>query len=240
MINTPTSAFPRLCQNIISSENIYNTNNYFYRYKNYSEVLKNSNIDSRCNEIIYVKLNALQHDVYIYSLLQSEVAYDNNFNSSELVKDFVSYIEKNKNEIQRDYSSLEKSYKFKLEFMYLLFKFPLFIILFYMMRKHLLKKNYTLFIMFKSVFYTILMTILISMYTLISNLIPSGVIKNIIKSSYEVEAHIIFYYILMIILLFTFGYIIEKYQTRYRNRLKNCKSNNISRVVLHKCDDKLK
>lgn len=240
IISSPSSVFPRLCQNIITAKDIYNTNNYFYQYKNYYDVDKSRNIDSRCNEIIYIKLNALQNDLYLDSLIKTKDIFNHNFKESSLVQDFVMYIENNKKQIIDENENLKRLYKLKLESIYLLFKIPLIIALFYMMRRHLLRRNYVLFITFKSVFYTIFITILISLYGLISNLMPKEFIKNIIKNSYELEVHTLFYYVLMLIILLTFGYIIEKYQARYRNRIKNCKSNNISRVVLHKCENKLK
>jgi len=240
MVNHPSSVFPRLCQNIISSKDIYNTSNYFYQYENFNSMRKDSTIDSRCNELIYSKLNALQSDLYIKSLIKLDDDYNKNFDSSILVNDFVNYIEQNKKQIQNDYISLDKLYKLKLESIYLLFKIPLFFILFYMMKKQLQRRNYTLFITFKSVFYAVFITIIISLYTMISNLVPEGLINKIIKSSYEAETHVILYYLLMVVLLFVFGFIIERYQSKYRNKSKNYKSNNISRVVLHKCEDKLK
>lgn len=238
-LDSPYLIIPKLCKNIISNEDILNTNNYFYHYKNYYSLVKSPIIDSRCNILIYDKLHSINADLYINSLVEKKNNYNINFNNTMLVRDFIEYINNHKIKILDDFISLQKFYNLKLELLYLLFNLPLFGVLFYMMRKYLLKTNYTLFITFKSVFYTIFINIVISIYNLISIVTPKGIIQIILDNSYKLEIHILFYYSLIILILIVFGYVIEKNQNRYKSKQKKCRSNNISRVVLHKCDDKI-
>lgn len=305
ILNTPISYFPRQCQNILLSNNVYDFNNYFYRYTTSS--IDKHKIDYRCNDIIYKKLKNVRENININVLIKKDsifdkkytfiktkikdlyykhgklilseydvLIYENNtlslnyelkeINDIKLEHDFYKkellsikkekrnlyesfkdstemvelrkYIKNNKSDIIQDYNNLLSKYELKKELTGIAFKIPPLIIVFFMMKKYLRRRNYILFCMFKSVFYSMSIPIVISILVFFYMLIPENLFTNFIIMLNEIEMHFLVYYFAIAIFLLTFGFLIEKLQLRQSRKLKNCKSNNISKVVLNKCTKK--
>ncbi|WP_083568716.1 zinc ribbon domain-containing protein [Arcobacter sp. LA11] len=160
---------------------------------------------------------------------QKEALYKS-FKESKSVKEFISFVKKNKSEIKKDLKELQKSYQLKKDLVTLAFLLPLLFLSFYMMRKYLYKEKYTLYVMFKNIFVVILIPTFFSLISLIYTFLPKVFIEKLLKFFYELEVPFIVYYIAIAIFVVIFGYIIVKLQNKYRNDINKFKSNSISKT----------
>lgn len=167
------------------------------------------------------------------------------FKESEEVKDFISFIEKEKKQIKEDIKDLRKSYELKSDLVSLAFLLPLVFLAFYMMRSYLQKEKYILYVLFKNIFVVIFIPTFISIISLIYTLLPKVFIEKVVKFFYELEIPFIVYYIAIAIFVVIFGYIIVKLQNKYKNDTKKFSSNSISktesynRSICNECGNKV-
>lgn len=204
----------------------------------YDVLIYENNTLSLDYDLKEIKEIKLEHDFYKKELLLIKEGkrklYESFKDSTEMIE-FMEYTKDNKNSILQDYNNLLTKYELKKELTGITFKIPPLLIVFFMMQKYLRRRNYILFCMFKSVLYSMSIPIVISTLVFFYMLIPENLFTNFINVLNEIEIHFLVYYFAIAIFLLTFGFIIEKLQLRQRKKVKNCKSNNISKVVLHKC-----
>lgn len=152
------------------------------------------------------------------------------FKESKYVKDFVSFVKKNKIKINKDLKELRKSYELKKELVTLAFLIPLLFLSFYMIRRYLYKEKYILYVMFKNIFIVILIPTFLSLISLIYTLLPKVFIEKVLKFFYELEVPFVVYYIAIAIFVVVFGYIIVKLQNKFKNDMNKLKTNSITKI----------
>lgn len=75
VLNNPQVSFPSQCRTIINTKNIENFNKYFYSKKNFNsryQSIKNDQMDSRCNTLLYTVIKAVHKEHNILELRTEE------------------------------------------------------------------------------------------------------------------------------------------------------------------------
>lgn len=174
-----------------------------------------------------------KHDAYIKELeriKENLEQLNNNFVKSKSVEELVSYVSKNKEQINQDIESMNKAYSIKRELVTLAFLLPLVFMFFYMMKRYLTKERYILYILFKNILIVSLIPTVISIISLVYELLPKIFIEKVLKFFYELEVPFIVYYFVITIFIFIFGYLIIKLQKKFKEENNRLKNNSITKI----------
>lgn len=222
---------------LLNSENKIN-NELYYIKENYNTVLFEK-LSSQNTDKSIIKDNITTQNVKEkYETYEKELAkiqkekedFYKTFSESKSVKDLVSYINDNKQQINDDIERANKAYSLKIELVTLLFLFPLVFGFFYLMKRYLAKEKYILYVMFKNIFIISLIPTLISIFSLIYEFLPKIFLEKLMQFFYELEIPFVVYYFVIIIFVFIFGFLIIKVQKRYKENNNKLKNNSISKV----------
>ena len=174
-----------------------------------------------------------KHDSYIkaFEEIKKEVEQlNNNFAKSKSVEELVSYVSTNKEQINQDIESMNKSYSIKRELVTLAFLLPLVFVFFYMMKRYLTKEKYILYILFKNILVVSLIPTIISLISLVYELLPKIFMEKVLRFFYELEVPFVVYYFVIVIFIFIFGYLIIKLQKKFKEENNRLKNNIITKV----------
>ena len=174
-----------------------------------------------------------KHDSYIkaFEEIKKEVEQlNNNFAKSKSVEELVSYVSTNKEQINQDIESMNKSYSIKRELVTLAFLLPLVFVFFYMMKRYLTKEKYILYILFKNILVVSLIPTIISLISLVYELLPKMFMEKVLRFFYELEVPFVVYYFVIVIFIFIFGYLIIKLQKKFKEENNRLKNNSITKV----------
>lgn len=222
---------------LLNSENKIN-NELYYIKENYNTVLFEK-LSSQETDKSIIKDNLTSQNVKEkYQTYEKELAtiqkekdnLNKFFSDSKSVKDLLTYINDNKQQINDDIEKLNKEYSLKIELVTLLFLLPLVFGFFYLMKRYLQKEKYILYVMFKNIFLISLIPTFISICALIYEFLPKIFINKLMKFFYELEIPFVVYYFVIIIFVFIFGILIIKVQKRYKESNNKLKNNSISKV----------
>lgn len=222
---------------LLNSENKIN-NELYYIKENYNTVLFEKLSSQNTDKSIIkdnlttqnVKEKYLAYEKELAKIQKEKEDFYKTFSNSKSVKDLVSYINDNKQQINDDIEKANKAYSLKIELVTLLFLFPLVFGFFYLMKRYLAKEKYILYVMFKNIFIISLIPTLISIFNLIYEFLPKIFLEKLMQFFYELEIPFVVYYFVIIIFVFIFGLLIIKVQKRYKENNNKLKNNSISKV----------
>lgn len=152
------------------------------------------------------------------------------FKENSLIKDFISYLDLNKNQILDDINKSEKYYYVKQELVTLIFLIPLILLFFYLMKKYLIKEKYILYIIFKNILLITSIPTIISILSLINIFIPKIFIEKLLMFFYSLEIPFVVYYLAIGLFILVFIFIIIKLQKRFKEENEKLKNNQITKI----------
>lgn len=167
------------------------------------------------------------------------------FKENILIKDFISYLDLNKNQILDDINKSEKYYYVKQELVTLIFLIPLILLFFYLMKKYLIKEKYILYIIFKNILLITSIPTIISILSLINIFIPKIFIEKLLMLFYSLEIPFVVYYLAIGLFILVFIFIIIKLQKRFKDENERLKNNQITKIesfnknLCNKCSNRV-
>ncbi len=258
VINNPSVTYPYKCRDILNSSNIFDFNQYIYSknsyeyYDNYQEI-KTLQIDSRCTTI-YEKIDAIkkEHDIeelrkrfnklaQNLQIIEEKVKIEESFSKSKSVEELSKFIKDNKDEINDDILKATKKYEIKRDLVTLAFLLPLLILFFYLMKRYLQNSKYTLYVIYKNIFFVILIPTIFSVFSLISTFIPKIFVEKLLMFFYNLEIPFVVYYFVVLVVTILFVYLIVKLQKKYKDEKKFLFTNieYFNKSLCNKCGNKI-